>query len=88
MPNDAVTNLRGELRRLYKIVPANAAPEGDGMGQAGEPAGEAQTVIWDTAITAIKLQASVYHMLQSKLQALVYDILPSTSAVFSYAIGV
>ena len=45
VPNDAVTNLRGELRRLYEIVPANAAPEGDGMGQAGEPAGEAQTVI-------------------------------------------
>ena len=26
-------------------------------------------------------------MLQPKIQALVYDILPSTTAVFSYAIG-
>ena len=27
------------------------------------------------------------HCIGSKLQALVYDILPSTTAVFSYAIG-
>ena len=29
----------------------------------------------------------VAHMLACKLQALLYDILPSTTAVFSYAIG-
>ena len=35
---------------------------------------------------AVGLPDSV-HCLSPKLQALVYDILPSTTAVFSYAIG-
>ena len=30
---------------------------------------------------------SDHHSTEAKLQALVYDILPSTTAVFSYAIG-
>ena len=33
------------------------------------------------------VHAAVLDRLRSKLQALVYDILPSTTAVFSYAIG-
>ena len=32
-------------------------------------------------------RASAGHKIQAKLQALVYDILPSTTAVFSYATG-
>ena len=35
----------------------------------------------------VKLQALVYDILPSTLQALFYDILPSTTAVFSHAIG-
>ena len=58
------------------------------------------TVIWlgrifNDATLEITIVLSVVHLsyyiceftLRAKLQALVYDILPSTAAVFSYAIG-
>ena len=37
--------------------------------------------------TVCRLGASSLYTIQPKLQALVYDILPSSTAVFSYAIG-
>ena len=45
-----------------------------------------RSVNWEGRATAERTQAQ-HGMGRGKLQALVYDILPSTTAVFSYAIG-
>ena len=38
-------------------------------------------------MVSVDFKHHVYYYAVAKLQALVYDILPSTTAVFSYAIG-
>ena len=50
---------------------------------ARERLSEPTLVIYSTPTARAKIE----HTLRAKLQTLVYDILPSTTAVFSYAIG-
>ena len=58
--------------------------EGKGGGVVGLLVGE-DLLSWRSGRTLFKVLGWISGW--GKLQALVYDILPSTSAVFSYAIG-
>ena len=44
-------------------------------------------ITYNTVRVCVRVELEGYATLRAKLQALVYDILPSTTAIFSYAIG-
>ena len=45
------------------------------------------TATWSVVSSGVQAGLALASVTRPKLQALVYDILPSTTAVFSYAIG-
>ena len=72
LSEDAASNGHGSARGPdWRLVDKGTDADSEGHGQAGHQTG----------------QGSLQQYVAGKLQALVYDILPSNAAVFGYAIG-